>query len=432
MIAKLIYNWRQLLRLGVRGYGVHLLRHCMVPGQSPVSHIIVRQVDLSDRKSPVNKELASADDIKLVISNWWGGGAESYIINRSKCEPATNLFVLVSPTRISGLLAIELLRAGRFIMRRHIVGMATLKHLATYHVSEIIVNQLVLWNNYVGTSGMTPEYLDRIVTELLSLKDAVRCRLTMMLHDYYAICPRITLVDEHNGYCGSEYSCQHCDLCLRCAGQCENDLYCNGVKIEEWRKSFLRLFENASEVRAFSTDTAKRISKTFPSIKPSIVPHVVQSDLRKARITQFGHLHFGVFGNMGIAKGIRAVCDLDAYLNLHPEVHGRISIFGSAKMPRLKKTVNQGSYDPCEMARIVECNAINVALFPSVWPETFSYVTHELIATNVPVICMNIGAQAESVSKYEFGEVLDELTPENIVLAAQNLVARYQAALKRF
>jgi len=43
---------------------------------------------------------------------------------------------------------------------------------------------------------------------------------------------------------------------------------------------------------------------------------------------------------------------------------------------------------------------------PSIWPETFSFVTHELISTGVPVISFDLGAQGSAVRAYRLGHVV--------------------------
>ncbi len=36
---------------------------------------------------------------------------------------------------------------------------------------------------------------------------------------------------------------------------------------------------------------------------------------------------------------------------------------------------------------------------PSIWPETFSFVTHEMLATGLPVFGFDIGAQGEALRR---------------------------------
>ena len=54
-------------------------------------------------------------------------------------------------------------------------------------------------------------------------------------------------------------------------------------------------------------------------------------------------------------------------------------------------------------------------LIPSVWPETFSYTTSEIISMGFPVAVLPVGAPVERVKRYGKGLVLKNEQPENIV-----------------
>ena len=56
---------------------------------------------------------------------------------------------------------------------------------------------------------------------------------------------------------------------------------------------------------------------------------------------------------------------------------------------------------------LVGRSGANVFLFPSIWPETFSYVAEELMQLHVPLMCFNLGAPAERVGRYDRGRVID-------------------------
>ena len=43
---------------------------------------------------------------------------------------------------------------------------------------------------------------------------------------------------------------------------------------------------------------------------------------------------------------------------------------------------------------------------PSIWPETFSFTTHEMLATGKPVMAFDLGAQGEAVREAENGHIV--------------------------
>jgi glycosyltransferase involved in cell wall biosynthesis len=52
---------------------------------------------------------------------------------------------------------------------------------------------------------------------------------------------------------------------------------------------------------------------------------------------------------------------------------------------------------------------------PSIWPETFSYVAHEIKSMGLPMVTFNLGAQADLAKSYEKGYVIDLGDPEEII-----------------
>ena len=69
-------------------------------------------------------------------------------------------------------------------------------------VDEIWINELVTYQNLYGT-------LERI----LRLKREQGAKLLMLLHDFFALCPAVNLIDAEGKYCGVP-SCEVCDKCI--------------------------------------------------------------------------------------------------------------------------------------------------------------------------------------------------------------------------
>ena len=71
-----------------------------------------------------------------------------------------------------------------------------------------------------------------------------------------------------------------------------------------------------------------------------------------------------------------------------------------------------GRYKPEDIPDIFRENQIDIVFIASIWPETFSYTTQEVINMDIPVACFDIGAPAERVSKYEKGLIIPEMTAQ--------------------
>ena len=54
-----------------------------------------------------------------------------------------------------------------------------------------------------------------------------------------------------------------------------------------------------------------------------------------------------------------------------------------------------GTYRRDDLVDLIEANGINLFFFPSICPETFSYVTEEMIRLDVPIVAFDLGAPGE-------------------------------------
>ena len=66
-----------------------------------------------------------------------------------------------------------------------------------------------------------------------------------------------------------------------------------------------------------------------------------------------------------------------------------------------------GKYRQEELQHILLREKVTHVIFPSVCPETFSYLISEIMQMNIPIFCFNIGAQADKVRLYGKGTVCD-------------------------
>ena len=72
-----------------------------------------------------------------------------------------------------------------------------------------------------------------------------------------------------------------------------------------------------------------------------------------------------------------------------------------------KNVFYTGRYsDHAHLQKLVEDFDVNLTVFPSICPETFSFTISELMAMDLPIISFDIGAQGERVALYKKGVVV--------------------------
>ena len=379
------------------------------------------------------RRISGAECVYVALDHYLGGGATSYLDGQIGKLPRTAVVLVVRPTPdCAGRLMVQIRRGGSTEAEAwfFVGGLRTLARLVRFSslkgaAKKIVINELVRWEYYERGAKATNAQMDRLVDSLIEMKRDLSAEMLYLCHDYYSVCPRFTLMTDGWEYCASEVSREKCRECL---ARCENTAfnYELGISIDGWRASHARLFAACDEVRTFSEDTRRRISACYPETTPTLVPHecIAKFD-RKPKLSERG-ITIGVIGGIHRAKGSRQVEALAKYLweigrgDVKIKVVGRLGEIEDAELPN-NLTV-YGRYQPSELSEIIEREGINVAFFSSVWPETFSYVTQELMMLDLPIVCYPIGAPQDRVASYAKGAVALDFTSAAVWNAIRELM----------
>ena len=269
-------------------------------------------------------------------------------------------------------------------------------------VDEIWINELVTYQNLYGT-------LERI----LRLKREQGAKLLMLLHDFFALCPAVNLIDAEGKYCGVP-SCEVCDKCIPDNRSNACTEYGTGTL---WRTKFREFLSNCDEIRAFSDDTARLFKRAYPDVYNLHViphaPHYLPAVKKNKKTTET--FNIGLIGVLCYKKGLEVVKALAGYIEEN-ELNIRLRLIGTSDEEIESPVFSQtGRYTREEIPRLTLEQDIDMFLIPSVWPETFSYTTSEIISMGFPVAVLPVGAPVERVKRYAKGLVLKDEKPENIV-----------------
>ncbi len=226
--------------------------------------------------------------------------------------------------------------------------------------------------------------------------------LTFAVHDYFSVCPSFVLLDADGRYCGIP-DVSVCAACLR-RHPARYVALSPPTEIGPWRALWGRCLRAADEIRCFSDSTRKLMLRAYPELdaaRISVIPHRV--DYLPARLPRLDHdapLVIGIIGQISEQKGALVVRDMLAQVDRdHPDI--RMVVIGTLdialRSERLKVT---GNYRHDELVDLIEKNGVNLFFFPSICPETFSYVTEEMILLDLPVVAFDLGAPGERLRGY--------------------------------
>ncbi len=258
-------------------------------------------------------------------------------------------------------------------------------------VVRLLVNHLI---------DRPPEAIDWV----RDLSAALGCPYDVVLHDYYALCPRVDMVTGHGRFCDAAPA----SVCVGCVAAHGSDV--SYVDPRVWRRDSLAFLAQADRIIVPSEDLAARMRQHLA--KPFYVwPPEDDLDLPPERTPHLGAqdpLRIVMLGSLNVSKGARVVLDLarEAKASATPLA---FTVLGpspeTALLERVGVTVT-GSYRPESIDRLIENAAPHVVFLPAIWPETWSFVLTAALRRGLPVVAFELGAPAERLRRLGRGHLL--------------------------
>ena len=138
-------------------------------------------------------------------------------------------------------------------------------------------------------------------------------------------------------------------------------------------------------------------------------------------------LHIGIVGSIAWHKGWGVVKALCEWIDQH-DLPVRVTVIGSLVPDFSARCLTvTGRYPPQELSQRLAASGANVFLFTSIWPETFSYVAHEIIACGLPLASFDLGAPADALRNYAKGRVLNNAGPARLLADLEDFLVELRA-----
>ncbi|RRY06298.1 glycosyltransferase [Brucella anthropi] len=355
----------------------------------------------------------SVDPI-LIVDHDIGGGTNTYrnkLIEQHIAD-GISVFLLTKPQELAfpdGSLCLEFISNAvrlRFLVSNENELTELFVHI---NISKIILNNIVSYNDPLAT-----------LKTILSLKRITQCWLTVAIHDFYALNPSYNLLDASGNYPG-----------INAIETLWQDIESNRFSVnpkkagrEEWKAAWGRILSEADTILCFSNNSRDHLVKVYPDVGERILvrPHSLPNKfLHQPKIQRDKRVTIVVVGGINWQKGSIIVLDL-AKIITEENKNMRIVVVGllEGSPPRKSLTIT-GPYQPEDLPEILEKYQASVCLFPSIWPETFSYVTEELMALDMPIVCFDLGAPAERLVSYPKAEIASERSARGALIAIEKL-----------
>lgn len=386
--------WRRLKHGDIRG----IVRRARAQSYGAPS---VDDMSIVEQLLPALKDCG---DICIMFDHNMGGGANQYrrgmIAERLAQRRSVLLCTYNLPTLDYRLqlyrpgMDEQVFRASTFLVLESVMDEAP--------VRELFVNSPVSFDEPL----VLAEWLAKVRTE------HPKARLVVTAHDYFAVCPSFVLLNADGRYCGIP-EISECAACLK-RHEASYVALSPPTQIGPWRALWERCLRAADEVRCYSTSTREHLLRAYPGLdtaRLTLIPHKIEFlPSRAARVDHAAPLVIGVMGEISVQKGALIVQEITARLD-REQSDVRVVVLGTLdvalKSERLRVT---GRYQRSELVGLIEEHGINMFLFTSIWPETFSYVVAEMIQLGLPIVAFDLGAPAERLRGYARGRLCGEVS----------------------
>ncbi|WP_345293593.1 glycosyltransferase [Luteimonas vadosa] len=234
------------------------------------------------------------------------------------------------------------------------------------------------------------------------------------VHDYFTVCPQITLTTIDHEYCG-EPDAFGCNACIA-----QRPTH-GATDIVNWRAHHEWAIRGASRVIAPSRDAASRISRYHP-VRPDVIYHEQQPTIefagwKRRAISAAKPLRVVLLGVLANHKGKRKVLDAVAQvarknLPVHFHLVGYLGLVeGEVSEGMAARFSSTGWYKDVELTDLVDEADADLFLFASTAPETYSFTLTAAMATGRPIAAPNHGAFPERLEGYPHALLFPVDTP---------------------
>lgn len=251
---------------------------------------------------------------------------------------------------------------------------------------------------------------------ILTLAERLDIPMDVFIHDYAAVCPRVTLVTTGNRYCGEPETPQ-CEACVADLGSRLRE----DISVAALRRRTMTDLAGARRVIFPAKDVETRFRRYVPRLRSEI--HPWQDDRARpafkaaTKSTAPGkaqRARVAVIGAIGPDKGydVLLACARDAAqrdLPLEFVVIGythddlRLNDTGRAWVT-YRFAMDQAVAE-------IQAQQPDIAFIPSIWPETWCFALSDAWAAGLRTAVFDIGTQAERVRASDGGWVLPLALP---------------------
>ncbi len=272
-------------------------------------------------------------------------------------------------------------------------------------VSISLTNGLTLLVEALEKIGVFHIHIHQIIGYPALIKDLpalLGVKYDVSIHDYFFICPRVQLINDYGIFCGQP-DVEVCESCCS-AKPLEQDIAPIfkklGGTVADWREFHGKLLKAARKVIAPSNDVCNRIQRYRTLDNLQLLAHPEPGKLGILRPSYGERMSIAVIGAIGPHKGSELLLRCAKYAKAK-ELPISFFIIGYTNMDdrfrELDNVVITGKYESVDLPKLIDACGCTIALFLSIWPETYSYTLSEALDLGLVPVAFDLGAFPERV-----------------------------------
>jgi GT2 family glycosyltransferase/glycosyltransferase involved in cell wall biosynthesis len=366
----------------------------------------------------LERATASGQSFALVLCHWLGGGTGRALADIEATVGYGRATKLTLCCRNDGFLE---LRCERPVLLARFAPDETaelLKMLSAADIGLVIVHQVL---------GFSAELIEGLGGWL---RDK---RSVFYAHDYYPLCPRVTMIDAVKRFCNLAAP----DVCARCValGGAHEGSRLQGVAADRHRAMFAGFLAAFTHIVAPSESAAGYYRACFPTLGVEVIPHPAAKRRFPAQPRAGSDDEIVVLGAIGPHKGSAELLAIAHLARLtHPHLTFRVIGYTDIDedLAKIGNVTVTGPYLAEDVPGLLAQARGRLALFLSGWPETFSYTLTEAAQNGFIPLVPNIGALADRVNAAGMGAVFDfPISPVSVLALISDIAAGRRKPAKR-
>lgn len=353
------------------------------------------------------------DEVPVYLAHAMGGGAERYLSDRIAKDIGRGLSSVVLRVGQGHDWKIELhteLGSTQGLSNDLTLVLALLAHLPKLRL---------IYSCGVGARDAAA--LPQVLLQIAHAKGAAH-PIEVLLHDFFPVSPSYTLLGKDGVYRGVPLAAG--PLAQDAAHQYTRPSQADAT-LADWQAAWGALIEAAQRCVVFSANSAELLAVAYPvaAQKTVLEPHRILHSIPRILPATGEVPVIGVLGNIGFHKGAALLQKLAR--DLAQTGRARLVVIGHVdpSWPLPSSADVHGSYELRDLPGLVARYGISGWLIPSIWPETFSFATHEALATGMPVVSLDLGAQGDAVRAARNAGALAAVLPLSNAVDAEALLS---------